>query len=205
MNSIDQTAFLWFNLSVSAPDWLLAVARVTSLQLPHWMVAATLALALAGRAEWRAQAWRVLLSMVLAAGAASLLKRGLQFPRPFTLGLGTLWVPHGVSAGFPSAHSATAMAFAVSAALAPMRWPARAGLRRRAGDGLEPHCPGRALSVRRAGRLVPGHRVCPVGAAPGCAANAALAVGPCQPQLTRQIFSMLVPPGAPIGSPQVMA
>ena len=30
------------------------------------------------------------------------------------------------------------------------------------------------------------------------------AVG-CPRQTTRQIFSMLVPPGAPIGSPQVMA
>ncbi len=126
MNGIDQTAFLWLNLGPSSAAWLLAAARAISDQLPHWMVAAALALALAGRAEWRAQAWRVLLSMVLAAGAASLLKRGLQFPRPFTLGLGTLWVPHGVSAGFPSAHSATAMAFAVSAALAPVRWPARA-------------------------------------------------------------------------------
>ncbi|MBK6866707.1 MAG: phosphatase PAP2 family protein [Burkholderiales bacterium] len=125
MNGIDQTAFLWLNLSASAPAWLLAVARGISLQLPHWMLAATLTVALAGRPAWRRQAWRVLLSMVLAAGAAALLKRGLHFPRPFTLGLGTLWVPHGASAGFPSAHSATAMAFAVSAALAPVRWPAR--------------------------------------------------------------------------------
>ena len=123
MSGIDQAAFLWLNLGPSPTG--LAAARWASLQLPHWMLAATLTVALAGRADWRAQAWRVLLSMALAAGAASLLKRGFQFPRPFTLGLGTQWLPHGASAGFPSAHSATAMAFAVSAALAPMRWPAR--------------------------------------------------------------------------------
>lgn len=125
MNALDQAAFLWLDLSPAAPAWLLAAARSASLQLPHWMIAATLAVALAGRPAWRGQAWRVLLSMALAAGSAALLKHGFHHARPFALGLGTQWLPHSASAGFPSAHSATAMAFAVSAMLAPVRWPAR--------------------------------------------------------------------------------
>lgn len=127
MNALDQAVFLRLNLSAPAPEWLVEAARVGSLQLPHWMVAATLAVALVGRQpSWRTQAWRVLLAMALAAVAAALLKRGLQYPRPFALGLGTQWLPHGTAAGFPSAHGSAAMAFAVSAALAPVGWPARA-------------------------------------------------------------------------------
>ncbi len=83
-------------------------------------------MALAGRPDWRAPAWRVLLSMLLAAATAALFKLGFQHPRPFMLGLGTQWLPHGASAGFPSAHATTAMAFAVAALMAPARWSARA-------------------------------------------------------------------------------
>ena len=125
MNGLDQTVFLWLNLGATAPPKLVEVARLASLQLPHWMIAATLAVALAGRPAWRPQAWRVLLSMALAAVAAALLKHGFQHARPFALGLGTQCLPHGKSAGFLSSHATAAMAFAVSAALAPVRWPAR--------------------------------------------------------------------------------
>ena len=125
MNGLDQTVFLWLNLGATAPPKLVEVARLASLQLPHWMIAATLAVALAGRPAWRPQAWRVLLSMALASVAAALLKHGFQHARPFALGLGTQWLPHGKSAGFPSSHATAAMAFAVSAALAPLRWPVR--------------------------------------------------------------------------------
>ena len=125
MNGLDQTVFLWLNLGATASPKLVEVARLASLQLPHWMIAATLAVALAGRPAGRPQAWRVLLSMALAAVAAALLKHGFQHARPFALGLGTQCLPHGKSAGFPSSHATAAMAFAVSAALAPVRWPAR--------------------------------------------------------------------------------
>lgn len=125
MSPLDQTLFLWLNLGPTPSHGLLAAARLASQQLPHWMVAATLAVGLAGRPVWRPQAWRVLLSMGLTAVAAALLKHGFHHARPFALGLGTQWLPHGASAGFPSAHAAAAMAFAVSAMLAPVRWPAR--------------------------------------------------------------------------------
>ena len=128
MNSFDQAAFLWLNLGASAPPALVEAARLASLQMPHWMVAATLAVALAGRPEWRSQAWRALLAILLAAVTASALKHGFHHARPFAMGLGRQWLPHGASAGFPSAHAATAMAFAVAAMLAPVRWPARASV-----------------------------------------------------------------------------
>ncbi len=125
MNGIDQALFLWLNLVPDAPGWLLEAARAISLQWPHWMVAATLAVALTGRPPWRAQAARVLFSLALAAIAAAGLKHGFHLPRPFMLGLGTAWLPHGATAGFPSSHTAAAAAFAASAALAPLRWPVR--------------------------------------------------------------------------------
>ncbi|MCA0310843.1 MAG: phosphatase PAP2 family protein [Proteobacteria bacterium] len=125
MNGVDQSLFLWLNLGPGAPAWLLEAARAISLQWPHWMVAATLAVALTGRPPWRAQAGRVLCSLALAAGAAAALKHGFHLPRPFMLGLGTAWLPHGATAGFPSSHTAAAAAFAASAALAPLRWPVR--------------------------------------------------------------------------------
>ena len=125
MNELDQTLFLWLNLSPLAPAWVFQLARASSQYLPHWLLAATLAVALTGRPLWRGQAWRVLASVALASVAAYLLKRGFDHPRPFALGLGRAWLPHGASEGFPSSHASTAMAFAVSACLAPVRWPAR--------------------------------------------------------------------------------
>ena len=41
------------------------------------------------------------------------------------LGLGTEWLGHSGGNGFPSSHAAVAMAFAVSMALGPWRWPWR--------------------------------------------------------------------------------
>ena len=126
MTALDHGLFLWLNLGPQAPAWTMALARGASLNLPHWMLAVALTLALAGGPGWRAQAWRVLASVALASGAAHLLKQGLNFPRPVTLGLGTQWLAHGAAAGFPSSHASVAMAFAVSASLAPLAWPARA-------------------------------------------------------------------------------
>lgn len=123
MNALDRALFLWLNLGAAAPHAWLEAARLASLQAPRALIAATLAVALLGRPAWRAQAVRMLLSVLLATAAAALLKRGFQFPRPFTLGLGTQWLPHGASTGFPSAHAASAMALAMSALLAGARRP----------------------------------------------------------------------------------
>ena len=85
MTALDHGLFLWLNLGPQAPAWTMALARGASLNLPHWMLAVALTLALAGGPGWRAQAWRVLASVALASGAAHLLKHGLNFPRPVTV------------------------------------------------------------------------------------------------------------------------
>lgn len=126
MSGLDQATFLWLNLDPSAPHGLIKAARLASLQLPHWVIAALLAVSLAGRPDLRAAAWRALLAMLLASGSAALLKQGFQHPRPFTLGLGTQWLPHSATVGFPSSHATTAAALAACFLLAPLGWPARA-------------------------------------------------------------------------------
>lgn len=125
MNAFDQALFQWLNLDTTAFPWLIDGARAASQKLPHWMVAAFVTVGLAGRADWRPQAWRALAAMVLALLTVALLKQGFSHPRPVMLGLGTQWLDHRMSSGFPSAHSAAAMALALSAMRAPMRWPAR--------------------------------------------------------------------------------
>ena len=127
MIALDQTVFLWLNLGPQISKTVLNLALFATLYLPHWIMAATLTVALAGRQDWRGQAWRTLASIALAVLLAYWLKRAMQIPRPFTLGLGIQWLPHGQSAGFPSSHAAMAMAFATSACLAPMMpWAVRA-------------------------------------------------------------------------------
>lgn len=129
MNPLDQAVFLWFNLGPDAPRALVSAARGITQQLPHWMLAAALAVAAAGQPHWRRQAGRVLLSLVLAAALAALLKLGFDEPRPATLGVGTQWLGQRTSSSFPSRHAAMTTAFAVSAALAPrLRWPVRLAL-----------------------------------------------------------------------------
>lgn len=126
MSALDQATFLWLNLGPLAPHGLVKAAQLASLQLPHWIIAALLAVGLTGRPGLRATAWRALLGILLAAGTAALLKQCFQHPRPFTLGMGTQWLPHGATAGFASAHAATAAALATGFLLAPLGWPARA-------------------------------------------------------------------------------
>ena len=125
MTALDQTVFLWLNLGPQTPSSVLNLALFATQYLPHWLVATTLTVALVGRQGWRGQAWRVLASIALAVLLAHWLKQVAQFPRPFTLGLGIQWLPHGPSAGFPSSPAAMAMAFAASACLAPMPWAVR--------------------------------------------------------------------------------
>lgn len=128
MIPLDQTVFLWLNLGPQTPKTVLNLALFGTLYLPHWILVSTLTVALVGRQDWRGQAWRVLASIALAVLLAHWLKQAAQFPRPFTLGLGIQWLPHGKSAGFPSSHAAMAMAFATSACLAPMPWVVRSVL-----------------------------------------------------------------------------
>lgn len=119
MTGIDTLIFSWINLNAQTPGLVLGLARLASLDLPRYLLAGTLAIALAGRAPWRNQALRALLAMALAALAAHLIKYTVHLPRPFMLGIGDTWLPHASTPGFPSAHTSVASAFAVSIMLAP--------------------------------------------------------------------------------------
>jgi len=117
MFHLDTELFLWVNATATSPAWVLALARFASEQLPQWLVAGCLGAALVGGPRARIALIRVLLAMILAWMCARGIKAMVPMPRPFTIGLGTTWLPHAGSAGFPSSHASVAFAFAVSVAL----------------------------------------------------------------------------------------
>ncbi|MCW5644559.1 MAG: phosphatase PAP2 family protein [Rhodoferax sp.] len=124
MFELDSAIFLWINASASSAAWVLTLARFASETLPQWLVAACAGALLAAGPRVRIAVVRVLLAMVLAWLCARGIKALLPMPRPFMLGLGTAWLPHAGSAGFPSSHASVAFAFAVAVA---MQTPHRIG------------------------------------------------------------------------------
>lgn len=126
VNSLDSSVFLWLNLGRDAPEALVWLAMACSRWLPAVLLTALVPLAALGGPRGRRTVWLALLGMGLAWAAAALLKHSVAAPRPFMLGLGTEWLGHSGGNGFPSSHAAVAMAFAVSMALGPWRWPWRA-------------------------------------------------------------------------------
>ncbi|MCB1999067.1 MAG: phosphatase PAP2 family protein [Rhodoferax sp.] len=124
MFELDSAIFLWINASASSAAWVLTLARFASETLPQWLVAACAGALLAAGPRVRIAVVRVLLAMVLAWLCARGIKALLPMPRPFMLGLGTAWLPHAGSAGFPSSHASVAFAFAVAVA---MQTPRRIG------------------------------------------------------------------------------
>lgn len=67
---------------------------------------------------------RVLVAITAAWLLARLRQHFIPMGRPFTMGLGTQWLPHAASHGFPSTHATVAFAFATAVALTArrMRW-----------------------------------------------------------------------------------
>ncbi|MDO5625546.1 MAG: phosphatase PAP2 family protein [Pseudomonadota bacterium] len=121
MPSLDRSLFFWLNLEPGTPAAVVWLARDTSEWLPELALAAgLLALVTGPRRRWRALL-TIVLAMVLAWAAAALLKELVFSPRPYRLGLGTLWVPHSGGNSFPSSHASVAMAMAVAAWRMP--WP----------------------------------------------------------------------------------
>jgi undecaprenyl-diphosphatase len=127
MNALDTLIFGWLNLGPQAPGWLLTFARGASANLPHWLIASALTMALMGPRPTRSHAWCTLASMGLASLTSHVLKGLFHFPRPGSLELGHQWLDHGLGPGFPSSHASVAMAFAGALWLAPLRWPIKAG------------------------------------------------------------------------------
>ncbi|MEP6971146.1 MAG: phosphatase PAP2 family protein [Betaproteobacteria bacterium] len=122
MLPFDTSLFLWLNASASAPEWVLKLALFSTEQLPALLVAGTVGAFIVGDRTTRQGVVRVLLAMACAWLLARLGQHLWPMPRPFTLGLGTQWLPHGGSAGFPSTHASVAFAFALAVAAVARRW-----------------------------------------------------------------------------------
>jgi undecaprenyl-diphosphatase len=117
MLPIDPTLFTWFNATASSPQWMLKLALFASQELPGLMVAGTVGAFIVGGRDVRQGVLRVLLAMAMAWTLARMGQHLFSLPRPFALGLGTQWAPHGNSAGFPSTHASVAFAFAGAVAI----------------------------------------------------------------------------------------
>lgn len=117
MFPVDTTLFLWLNATPDSPEWMLKLAMFASQQLPGLIVAGTFGALVVAEREVRRDVWRVLLAMAMAWVLARLGQHLLSTPRPFALALGTQWIPHGNSAGFPSTHASVAFAFGAAVAV----------------------------------------------------------------------------------------
>ena len=117
MLPIDSAIFLWLNASSTSPEWLLKLALFASQQLPGLMVAGTIGAFIVGDRDVRHRVLRVLLAMAMAWILARIGQHLVPMPRPFALGLGTQWISHGNSAGFPSTHASVAFAFGAAMAV----------------------------------------------------------------------------------------
>lgn len=125
MQPIDAHLFLWLNATSATPAWTVKLALFASQELPGLIVAGTIGALLVGESDMRRRVMRVLLAMAMAWAVARLGQHLFTMARPFTLGLGTQWLIHGNSAGFPSTHASVAFAFAASVvANARNRWVA---------------------------------------------------------------------------------
>lgn len=116
MPDIDTSLFLWMNATTASPSWLVPLARFASFELPQWMVAGTVGAFIVGDARIQRAVLRVVWAMAIAWVIARLGQHFIPMPRPFVVGVGTPWMAHGGSPGFPSTHATVAFAFAVALA-----------------------------------------------------------------------------------------
>lgn len=116
MTRLDTLLFLWINAAADTPDWLLALARWVSTDLPALAILGLAPLLLFGRVA-RRQLLGVCLAMALAWLAVRGVRESVHVARPFELGLGIQWLAHAATAGFPSFHAAVAGAWATALAL----------------------------------------------------------------------------------------
>ena len=117
MLPIDSAIFLWLNATSTSPQWMLHLAVFASQQLPGLMVAGTIGAFLVGERDVRRRVLRVLLAMAMAWTLARIGQHLIPMPRPFALGLGTQWLTHANSSGFPSTHASVAFAFGAAVAV----------------------------------------------------------------------------------------
>ena len=116
MFEFDTTLFLWLNATAASPSWVVPLARFASIDLPQWLIAGTVGAFMVGEKSVRRVVVRVLVAMLAAWLLARLGQHLWPMPRPFASGIGTAWLPHRDSAGFPSTHASVAFAFASAVA-----------------------------------------------------------------------------------------
>lgn len=117
MGEIDTAIFLVFNASRTAPEWVTALARAASTDLPEAVFAGMLGAAFFMRARQRQDLLAVLATLLVAWIGSRLIQHAIHLDRPFALGIGTAWLHRAPTAGFPSTHASIAFAFAVSVGL----------------------------------------------------------------------------------------
>lgn len=122
MSGLDTVVFLWLNASAASPSWVVPFALFVTQKLPEWMIVGLAAAFLVGDARVQRGVLRVVVALLTAVLFARLGQHFFPMPRPFSIGLGTAWMAHAASAGFPSNHASVAFAFAFAVAACTRRW-----------------------------------------------------------------------------------
>jgi undecaprenyl-diphosphatase len=121
MPDIDSSLFLWINATAASPGWLVPLARFASIELPQWIIAGTVGAFIVGDARIQRAVLRIVWAMAIAWVIARIGQHYVPMPRPFVVGVGTPWMSHGDSPGFPSTHASVAFAFAAALVAAAAR------------------------------------------------------------------------------------
>lgn len=114
MLPLDLALFHALNADAFTAPTVVAAARWASAQLPIAMGGVLAGGFVAGGPALRRAVVAALASMLLAWIGVQLLRHAVLAPRPAQLGLGVQWIEHAARAGFPSMHSAGALALAAS-------------------------------------------------------------------------------------------
>ena len=121
MFELDNLLFLSINATTTSPAWLVPLARFASQELPQWLVAGTIGAFVVGDTRIQRCVLRVVCAMLVAWLLARLGQHFFPMPRPFSVGMGTVWLSHAQSAGFPSTHASVAFAFGATLAWSTQR------------------------------------------------------------------------------------
>ena len=120
--SLDSALFLSINGSATSPHWLTALALFSTRVLPLVIAGGAAGVLIAGNGRVRWGVLQVFAAITMAFVLARLGQYLIAIDRPFVVGLGTQWLPHGASHSFPSSHASVSTAFAVATALMTRRW-----------------------------------------------------------------------------------
>ncbi len=114
---LDTLLFTALNASADSPEWVVPFAKFATQVIPSAAILSVIVLVLIPNRTNQFGAIRVLMSMAIAWSLARGLQGIIPMPRPFTLGIGTLWIAHAPNPSFPSSHASVALAFGVSCML----------------------------------------------------------------------------------------